>query len=37
MHMEIKHQITINASAEKVWDVLAHQFADIGHWASAIP
>ncbi|MEZ4616350.1 MAG: SRPBCC family protein [Caldilineaceae bacterium] len=29
--------ITIAAPAAKVWHVIAHEFADIGRWASAIP
>ncbi len=37
MHLHLKSHMTINASAEKVWRVLAHDFATIGQWASAIP
>ena len=29
--------ITIDASADQVWDVIAHQFGRIGEWATAIP
>jgi len=31
--MEIQLKQEINASAEKVWNVLAHQFAEISSWA----
>ncbi len=34
--MEFSKEITINAPAEKVWDILAHQFADVGSWARSI-
>jgi Polyketide cyclase / dehydrase and lipid transport len=37
MHIQLKNHITINASATKVWRVLAHDFGNIGQWASAIP
>jgi hypothetical protein len=37
MHIQIKRQITINVSADKVWNILAHHFDHIGRWASAIP
>ena len=37
MHMQLHDQITINASANTVWRLLAHDFANIGEWASAIP
>jgi len=37
MHLQLKNHMTINASAEKVWRVLAHEFASIGQWASSIP
>ena len=37
MHLHLKNHITINASAQKVWRVLAHDFDTIGLWASAIP
>jgi ribosome-associated toxin RatA of RatAB toxin-antitoxin module len=29
--------ITIDASADQVWDIIAHQFGRIGEWATAIP
>ena len=37
MHMQLHDQITINAAANTVWRTLAHDFANIGQWASAIP
>ena len=37
MHIQLNDQITIKAPAKKVWSVLAHDFADIGQWASSIP
>lgn len=37
MHIQLNDQITINAPAKKVWRVLAHDFGDIGQWASSIP
>ena len=37
MHIQLNDHITINASAKKVWRVLAHDFGNIGQWASAIP
>jgi len=37
MHIYLHDHIVINASANKVWYVLAHDFANIGQWASAIP
>ncbi len=37
MHLQLKGHMMINASAEKVWRVLAHDFDTIGQWASAIP
>jgi Polyketide cyclase / dehydrase and lipid transport len=37
MHLHFSNQITINAPATKVWRVLAHEFASIGQWVSAIP
>ena len=35
--MKFSKDITINASAEKVWDILAHQFVDVGVWARSVP
>ena len=37
MHIQIKGQITIDTPAEKVWQIVAHDFEHIGNWASAIP
>jgi hypothetical protein len=37
MHLHLKSQLTINAPAEKVWRILAHEFDTIGQWASAVP
>lgn len=34
--MTIDKTIQVNAPAEKVWDVLGHQFHDAGTWASSI-
>jgi len=36
MHMQIKGQVTINAAADKVWRILAHEFEHIGQWAGII-
>ena len=37
MQIEIKGQTVIDAPASKVWGVLAHDFANIGRWATIIP
>ena len=34
--MQITRSIQVDAPAEKVWDVLAHQFYDADKWASSI-
>ena len=34
--MRIAKSITINAPADQVWKVVAHEFAQIGEWASAV-
>ena len=34
--MEFTKQIIVNASAEKVWDVLGKDFANIGVWSTAV-
>ena len=34
--MQLHLEQTINASADKVWTILAHQFAEIGDWASTV-
>jgi len=36
MHTKIKGQITINAPANKVWQILADEFDRIGEWATVI-
>lgn len=36
MRIQMKDQITINAPADKAWHVLAHNFDDIGRWATVI-
>ena len=36
MLIKMKKQITINAPASKTWSVLAHEFENIGQWASVI-
>jgi hypothetical protein len=37
MQIHFHDHIVINAPAATVWHVLAHDFAGIGRWASAIP
>lgn len=37
MKFEIPAKILIEAPATKVWQVIAHEFAEIGTWAAAIP
>jgi hypothetical protein len=37
MHFDIKGQTIINAPANEVWGILAHDFANIGRWATVIP
>jgi len=34
--MDIHMEKEINASADKVWNILAHQFAEIGEWADGV-
>ncbi len=34
--MELHIETEINAPAEKVWEILAHQFAEIGEWSSTV-
>ena len=34
--MQLQLQKEINAPADKVWDILAHQFADIATWATSL-
>ena len=34
--MRFSKDIVINAPAEKVWDILAHKFADVGQWSRLV-
>ena len=34
--MQIKQQITINTSADKVWEILGPQYANVFEWVSAV-
>ena len=34
--MQIKRQFTVNASADRLWEIMGLQFADVSHWASGI-
>lgn len=34
--MDLHFEQEINAPAEKVWEVLAHQFGEIGAWAPGV-
>ena len=34
--MEFTKQVSVNASAEKVWDVIGRDFANIGVWSTAV-
>ena len=34
--MKLSGEVTIEASADRVWRILGHQFASIGEWATAI-
>lgn len=34
--MKITKQITVNASAENVWDVLGHKYDRVSEWASSV-
>lgn len=34
--MQIKKQFTVNASADRLWEIMGGQFADVSHWASSI-
>lgn len=35
--MQIRKQAIVNASADEVWSVVAHEFDRIGSWATAVP
>jgi hypothetical protein len=37
VRIQVTGQATIDAPASKVWGVLAHDFANIGRWATLIP
>lgn len=37
MRVYMKDQAMINAPAQKVWHILAHEFGSVGKWASSIP
>lgn len=34
--MEFRKNISINASADKVWEIVAHEFDRVGAWSSAV-
>ncbi|MEA5464739.1 SRPBCC family protein [Leptothoe sp. PORK10 BA2] len=34
--MQVKQQMIINATAERVWDILGHQYGNIAQWASGV-
>ena len=34
--MKFSKDITINAPAKKVWDILGHKFADVGQWSRLV-
>ena len=34
--MKIKHQLTIDTSADKVWEILGPQFEHVADWVSAV-
>lgn len=34
--MQIKQQFTVNASAERLWEIMGLQFSDVSNWASNI-
>jgi len=34
--MKFSKEIVINAPAEKVWDILGHQFTDVGKWSRLV-
>ncbi len=36
MRIKVNDQITVNAPANKLWRVIAHEFDDIGQWSSEI-
>lgn len=34
--MKLSGEVTIHASADRVWAIVGHQFAQIGDWATSI-
>jgi len=34
--MKFSRELTVNASAEKVWDIYGRDFANVGKWATAV-
>ncbi len=34
--MQFQKTVRINAPIDRVWDVVAHDFADVGEWSSAV-
>lgn len=34
--MKFQKSIAVNADADRVWEVVAHDFADVGLWSSAV-
>ena len=34
--MQLKRQFTVNASADRLWEIMGLQFAEVSHWASSI-
>jgi hypothetical protein len=35
--VKVSSETIIDASADRVWEIVGHQFARIGEWATAIP
>jgi len=35
--MKIHRDVTIQASADSVWEVFAHQFDSAGNWMASVP
>ncbi|NEQ48121.1 MAG: hypothetical protein F6K00_33135 [Leptolyngbya sp. SIOISBB] len=34
--MQLKQQFTVNASADRLWEIMGQDFAHVSHWASSI-
>ncbi len=34
--MQIKRQFTVNASADRLWEIMGQEFGQVSHWASSI-